>query len=124
LRVNLRLKFRASRDRLLTAQKEEESGLINQMLVDVQDDIKLAREMQNYVKMDSVMGFESEIYDHSYSPTILDEKIAHDSVVARTLARWEQTGVDRRVLLTTLPSTRHPDSQERATWQQWLRWGD
>jgi hypothetical protein len=118
------IEFYTLRDRLLTVRKEEESGLIKQMLLDVEDDIKLAREMQNYIKLDSTIGFESEIYDYSYSPALLDEKIAHDSAVAQTVEQWEQTGVDQRVLLTTLPSTTHPARQQTATWQQWLRWGD
>jgi hypothetical protein len=118
------IEFYTLRDRLLTAQKDEENGLINQMLVDVQDDIKLAHEMQNYVEMDSVIGFESEMYGYSYSPALLDEKVKHDSAVVQTLIQWQQTGADKKVLLTKLPAKIRSFHQEKPTWRQWLRWGD
>jgi hypothetical protein len=118
------IEFYTLRERLLTARKGDEPALVRQMRADVQDDIKLANEMKNYVKVDNMIGFESEIYGYSYSPALLDEKITHDSAVSQILTQWEQTGVDRRVLLTKLPSRMLSTTQEGSTWQQWLRWGD
>jgi hypothetical protein len=118
------IEFYTLRDQLLTARKEDELALVRRMRADVLDDIKLANEMHNYVDADSAIGFESEIYGYSYSPALLREKIMHDSVVSQILTQWEQTGVDRKVLLTKLPSRMLAATREGSTWQQWLRWGD
>jgi hypothetical protein len=115
--------FYTLRDRLLTANKENERALVGQMIVAVEDDIAKAHEMQGYVEMDSTIGFQSEIYDYSYSPTLLNEKIVHDSVVLETLRLWEQNGVDRTVLLSTLPPQK-PLEKPPLIWRDWLRWGD
>lgn len=115
--------FYTLRDRLLTADKEDERALVQQMIVSVEDDITNAREMLGYVEMDSTIGFQSEIYDYSYSPASLDEKIAHDSAVLERLKFWFKNGVDRTILLSELPSQKLPGNPP-VTWQDWLRWGD
>jgi hypothetical protein len=52
-----------------------------------EDDVRLAREMLPFCRRDSTVGFKSEIYDYSYSPAPLEEKIRHDAETIRTLAR-------------------------------------
>jgi hypothetical protein len=118
------IEFYMLRDQLLTARKEDELALVRRMRADVLDDIKLANEMHNYVDADSAIGFESEIYEYSYSPALLREKITHDSAVSQILTQWEHTGVDRKVLLTKLPSRMLAATRKGSTSQQWLRWGD
>jgi hypothetical protein len=115
--------FYTLRDRLITANEEDEHTLVQQMIVVVESDIAKAHEMHEYATTDSAIGFESEIYDYSYSPTLLHEKIAHDSVTLRKLKLWEQNGVDRTVLLSELPSQHIPE-KPLLTWRNWLQWGD
>lgn len=115
--------FYTLRDRLTTANKEDEHALVQQMIEVVEDDIAKAREMHGYATTDSAIGFESEIYDYSYSPTLLNQKIAHDSVTLKKLKLWQQNGVDRAVLLSELPS-QHLSEQLPLTWKNWLQWGD
>ena len=79
--------------------------------------------MKRCVALDCTIGWESEIYDYSYSEPLLEEKIRHDRETLKTLARWEETGVEPDVLATVLPTpgTQRPGP---AGWQEWLHWGD
>ncbi len=115
--------FYTLRERLLAVSKEDERPLLKQMITIVESDIANAKEMSDFADRDSAIGFQSEIYDYSYSPTLLGGKVIHDSAVLEKLKLWERDGVDHELLLTRLP-TQAPLNKTRSTWQEWLRWGD
>jgi hypothetical protein len=112
------MEFYTLRDRL-----SAEPGLVRRMHAVVEDDIRLAKEMAEYCRQDPVVGFQSEIYDYSFSPKLIAEKIRHDERTAATLARWEKSGVESAVLARMLPAVK-PAPSVRPTWREWLRWGD
>jgi hypothetical protein len=117
------LEFYTLRDRLGSAAASDQLSIAGRMRAVVEDDIRLAREMTSYAAQDPMVGFQSEIYDYSFSPTLLGEKIRHDEGTVATLARWQKTGVDPAVLARTLPVAK-PAPAPRPTWREWLRWGD
>ena len=81
------------------------------------------RLVKRYVALDSTIGWESEIYDYSYSEPLLDEKIRHDRETLKTLARWEDTGIDPEVLATGHGRPMHlPATAMRAELERCVKW--
>ncbi|MEN6607659.1 MAG: hypothetical protein ABFD60_10480, partial [Bryobacteraceae bacterium] len=117
------IEFYTLRDQLREAVAADQAVLVARLRDVVANDIQLAREMLPYVRLDCTIGFESEIYDYSYSPALLEEKIRHDSQTLMTLTKWEQNGVEAEVLARILP-TPPPLPRVQTSWQDWLRWGD
>jgi hypothetical protein len=117
------LEFYTLRDRLSHSDKAMQQQMVRRMRALTAADIAIAMEMKRYIALDCAIGWESEIYDYSYSDALIDDKIRHDSETLNTLARWEQTGVDVEVLATVLPT---PARQRPApgTWREWLCCGD
>jgi hypothetical protein len=117
------MEFYSARDRLTEVAAGEQRALVRRMREVAEDDSRLAREMTPYAERDCLVGFESEIYDYSFSPRLLAEKIEHDAKTVKTLAEWERNGVDASVLARTLPTPKTPPGV-RPSWREWLRWGD
>lgn len=117
------IEFYALRERLRQTDAAGRLPLVRRMREVTQNDIRLAEEMKPYVALDCTIGFESEIYDYSYSEATIDAKIHHDRSTAATLARWEKEGVDAVVLNRTLPAP-PPMPRKVETWREWLQWGD
>jgi hypothetical protein len=78
--------------------------------------------MKDHVALDCIIGWESEIYDYSYSGLLLEAKIQHDRDILKTLERWEQQRIEPKVLAAVLP-TAVPQPPAPVTWRDWLRWG-
>ena len=117
------LEFYTLRDQLANAGETERQRMVRRMRAVAADDIDLAAQMKRYVALDCTIGWESEIYDYSYSEPLLEEKIRHDRETLRTLARWEEHGIEPEVLAAVLP-TPAPPGPEPVTWRDWLHWGD
>lgn len=117
------LEFYTLRDRLSNADGAERQRMVRRMRTLTGDDIAVAEEMKRHVALDCTIGWESEIYDYSYSESLLKDKIRHDRETLKTLARWEEKGVEPEVLAAVLP-TPAPPHPAPITWQEWLRWGD
>lgn len=118
------LEFYALRDRLSHADATGRQRMVRRMRALVEDDIALAEQMKRCVALDCTIGWESEIYDYSYSQPLLEDKIRHDRETLNTLARWEEKGVELEVLAAVLPRTAAPPRPGPVTWREWLRWGD
>lgn len=120
------LDFYSMRDRLREAPAAEQAALVPRMRAVVENDIALAKEMKSHLALDPFIGFESENYNYSYSETLLEDKIVHDTATVRTLARWEKSGVEPEVLSAVLPTSVSTTSFKRApaSWRDWLRWGE
>jgi len=116
------VEFYTLRDTLAGKAPEERRAVVRRLRQVVEDDIALARQMLPLQRTDCLIGFESEIYDYSFSPRLLEAKIAHDERTAKTLAGWERNGVDL-AMLAPLPVPA-PVPTAPARWQDWLRWGD
>ncbi len=117
------IEFYTLRDRLRDAAAADQAPLVARLREVVADDIELARQMQPHTELDCTIGFESEIYDYSYSPALLEEKIRHDSRTLETLTKWKHSGVEPEVLARTLPAP-PPAPPHPPDWREWLKWGD
>ena len=117
------LEFYTLRDRLLNADAAGRRQLIRRMRAVTEDDIAIAEEMRRYVALDCMIGWQSEIYDYSYSEPLLKDKIRNDRETLKTLTRWEKNGVESEVLTAILP-TPAPPRPAPITYQDWLQWGD
>jgi hypothetical protein len=117
------MEFYMLRDRLLNADSAGRQRMVRRMRALTEDDIAIAEEMMRHVALDSSIGWQSEIYDYSYSESLLKDKIRHDRETVKTLARWEKKGVEPEVLTAVLP-TPAPPSPAPITNQDWLQWGD
>jgi hypothetical protein len=80
--------------------------------------------MRRHMALDGNIGWQSEIYDYSYSETLLKDKIRHDRETLKTLARWEKAGIEPGVLTAVLPTPPPPPAPPPPTYQDWLQWGD
>jgi hypothetical protein len=119
------LEFYTLRDQLASTSGSESQRLVRRLRALAADDIALAEQMKRYVALDCTIGWESEIYDYSYSEPRLEEKIRHDRGTLHTLARWEEHGIEPEVLAAMLPTPAPPRPEpEQVTWREWLRWGD
>lgn len=117
------IEFYTLRDGLSNADPQNHPQMVRHMRALTEDDIALALEMKRYVRLDCTIGWQSEIYDYSYSESLLNHKIRHDRETLKTLMRWEEKGIEPQVLATVL-STAVPRSIGPITWRDWLRWGD
>ena len=117
------LEFYLLRERLKEAGAADSRTLVRRMRALVEDDIRLAQQMTPLVALDCTIGFESEIYDYSYSAALLDEKIRHDRGTLETLSRWEENGVQPEVLTRVLPAPA-PARPAPEGWRDYLKWGD
>ncbi len=117
------IEFYMLRDRLPDVEATARPSLIRRMRKVVLDDIRLAEQMKTYVALDCAIGFESEIYDYSYSAATIEAKIRHDRLSAATLVRWEKQGADMDVLHRSLPAPL-PVKRPAPGWREWLAWGD
>jgi hypothetical protein len=111
--------FYALRDRLLEPPAEAHPATLARMQQVARDDIGVTRAMMGWLAVEPRLGFESEIFDFSYSRPLLEEKILQVRDMLPTLARWEREGVAPEVLQRTVEEAdwlrpdRDPD-----------RWGD
>lgn len=119
------IEFYHLRDRLRECAPAVQKGLLRSMLRLVEDDISVARKAKKYLGMDSFIGFESEIYDYSYSERLIDDKIKQGKKVLQTLALWLKTGIDHLVLNKAVSNGRPTTpGKKKPTYKQWLKYGD
>ena len=121
------IEFYTLRDRLLKASASKREALVARLRQIVEDDLALAEEMKTYLAADAAIGFHSEMYDYSFSPELLDEKIRDTRQTLETSARWQRTGIEPDVLNRSLPAAQpscpaKPSSELGD--QDPLRWGD
>ena len=110
------IEFYHLRDRLRESRAEKPSSLkalVNRLAGIVADDLALASAMKRVLRGHASIGFESEIYDYSYSPELIDEKIGHDRKTLQRLRRWARSGGQFDVLDRVLP-TPTPDPARQA----------
>ena len=117
------MEFYTLRDRLQATGAAGRTPLIRRMREVTRDDMRLAEAMKRHLALDCVIGFESEIYDYSYSLETVEAKIRHDRRTVATLAEWEKAGIDAAVLNRVLPAPA-PAPRPPVTWRDWLQWGD
>ena len=111
--------FYALRDSLLEKGAAERPTMLQRMQKVARADIEVACEMKDLLAVEPHLGFESEIFDFSYTPALIEEKIMQVRDMLPTLARWEREGIE-------------PESLERTVEEsEWLRpdrdpdrWGD
>jgi len=111
--------FYVLRDRLLETDASEHPAILRRMQAVARDDIQVARDMRDLLSIEPTLGFEAEIYDFSYSKSLLNEKILQIGDVLPMLEQWEKFGIDPVILKRTVEEAewlrpdRNPD-----------RWGD
>ncbi|MDD5483315.1 MAG: hypothetical protein PHP98_06650 [Kiritimatiellae bacterium] len=119
------IEFYQLRDYLHKSEPAVQKRLLRKMRNTVLDDIALARAMKKFLRMEIFIGFESEIYDYSYSGKLLDDKIKQAKKVLQTLSSWQKTGVDHSVLNRIIAGPRQPALTEREkNYKQWIKYGD
>ena len=111
--------FYALRDDLREKDRAEHPAMLRHMQDVARDDLRVAREMKDLLAVEPRLGFESEIFDYSYSPALLEEKILQVQDMLPTLARWEQDGIEPEILERTVEEAEwlRPDRDPD-------RWGD
>jgi len=111
--------FYALRDSLLETQTAERPGVLKRMQEVARDDVRLATEMKDLLAVEPRLGFESEIFDFSYSKSLLEEKVLQVEDMLPTLERWEREGIEPEVLERTVEEAEwlRPDRDPD-------RWGD
>lgn len=107
------------RDRLKTADAETQTALLRRMLAVANDELNHTREMKNWIGVEPSIGFQSEIYDFSYSLPLLDAKLIQVERMRETLQNWQKYGVDQETLTRTVEEVEfaRPDADPD-------RWGD
>jgi hypothetical protein len=111
--------FYALRDKLKDSPEAEHPGILQRMEEVAREELQNASEMIPLMKADPAIGFESEIYDYSYSLSLIDQKLFQIKEMLPILERWRREGIDRDLLNRTveeadaLPPEGMPD-----------RWGD
>ncbi|HEY3418833.1 MAG TPA: hypothetical protein VGM23_18315, partial [Armatimonadota bacterium] len=118
------IEFYLLRDLLGQDYAAAHPAIIERMRKVALDDILLAEEMKRYQEIDPAIGFESELYAYSFSPALLDAKIAQVKGMLKTLARWSQLGVELDLFSPIAAPTPCPTPIPHPAYQQWLRWGE
>lgn len=111
--------FYALRDALRESDPSAHPALLEKLANVVRDDLHVAREVKVLLAVDPTIGFQSEIYDYSYSLPLVEAKIVQASATLKTLERWRQNGVEREILARTVEDT----ELMRPDWNP-DRWGD
>ncbi|MBU4248044.1 MAG: hypothetical protein KKD14_06740 [Verrucomicrobia bacterium] len=88
------IEFYTLRDGLLHSAGEKQRGLLARMRQVAEDDLTLASEMKQYLKIHPAIGFFPEMYAYSYSAKLIDDKIQQVYTMLETLDQWRQTGVE------------------------------
>lgn len=112
-------RFYTDRDALLTSDAAQQKHLVERMIATAEHDLTLAERMKRLLAIDPTIGYESEIYDFSFSQRLIDEKLLQVTDMLPTLRCWARDGVDEEVLRRTVEEA------------EWLRpdrlpdrWGD
>jgi hypothetical protein len=98
------IEFYWLRDALRDGPRSRQRDLLDRLCAVAQADIALAEEMKGYQAAVPAIGFHSEIFDYSFSPQLLADKIRHTRKTLETLERWQQMGVELNVLNASLPA--------------------
>lgn len=111
--------FYAVRDRLLETEGAGHRDLLNRMREVACDDLLIAETMRDCLKVEPWLGFMPEIFDFSYTPCRLAEKIFQTRELVATLERWMRNGIEPDVLNRTVEESERlrPDRVPD-------RWGD
>jgi hypothetical protein len=111
--------FYALRDRLLEEDASGHPAMLKRMQEVARDDVRIAQGMRDLLDAEPRLGFESEIFDYSYSGSLLEEKILQVQDMLPTLARWEREGIEPETLKRTVEEAEwlRPDRDPD-------RWGD
>ena len=121
------IEFYTLRDQLLKSPAPRRDTMVARLRQVAEEDIALAEEMKSYLATDAAIGFHSEMYDYSFSPELLDEKIHHSRQTLDILARWQRTRIEPDVLNRLLPAAQSPCPAKPSSDlgdQDPLRWGD
>lgn len=111
--------FYTLRDQLLAANPKQQQAILTRLCDIARDEIAHASAMLEAMAADPRIGFESEIFDYSFSPSLVREKILQVQDTLVILQRWKTTGVDPQVLQRTTQEAEalRPDRDPE-------RWGD
>lgn len=111
--------FYDRRNRLLEADPAEQTRLLERLRQVVLDEIEVCRAMLGLIDREPAIGFESEIFDFSYSSSLVQEKLLQLQDLLPTLEQWIERGPDRAVLERTVDQAEwtRPDRDPD-------RWGD
>lgn len=107
------------RNKLLDRAAAERATLVKRMMSVARDDVQVAKEMRDLMAVEPLLGFESELFDFSYTPPLLDQKVLQVQDMLSTLERWVKEGVQEDVLRRTVEEAEatRPDRDPD-------RWGD
>lgn len=107
------------RDQLRDGGPSGDLGRVDQMQSVARNELTVAQEVKELIAIDPWIGFQSEIYDFSYSSALIEAKIIQVMGMLATLAQWQRTGVDFAVLSRTVEEVEfaRPDHDPD-------RWGD
>ncbi len=111
--------FYSLRDSLLEAAPSDHPAIVARMSAVARDDVQAAKAMLELLAREPRLGFETEIFDYSYTRPLLAEKILQVQEMLPILARWEANGIEPEILRRTVEEAdllrpdRDPD-----------RWGD
>ena len=103
------------RDRLPASDAAAHPAMLARMQTVARDDLAVTRQMTGLLAVEPRLGFESEIFDFSYTRALLEEKLLQVEDMLPTLALWQQHGIDTEVLERTV---------EEAEWLRPDRCGD
>jgi len=111
--------FYHQRDQLLDAEPARQQELVRSLIETAEHDRDVASGMLELMEIEPTLGYEPEVYDFSFSKTLVEEKILQVSDMLPMLRSWLGREVNREVL-------------ERTTEEaEWLRpdripdrWGD
>jgi hypothetical protein len=117
------LEFYKLRDQLENSNKVDQQQMVRRMRTVVAGDIAVAQNMKRYLAIDCTIGWQSEIYDYSYSDALIDDKIQQDTETLKILTRWAEKGIEPDRLAAVLP-TAAPRRSSPVTWRDWLPYGD
>jgi len=94
--------FYALRGSLLKTDAAEHPAVLQRMREVATDDIHIAEEMMRWMAAELTLGYESEMFDFSYTPALLSEKILQVRDMLPTLQRWERDGIEPEILERTV----------------------
>lgn len=118
------IEFYLQRSALISKNGEIQKTTAARLAEIITLDILLAEQMIVLQKKHPAIGFESEIYEYSYSPALLREKIRHDK---KTLEKLNNKTKLRAALSKTMPDTRAGKVQvyhRNTNWRTYINAGD
>jgi hypothetical protein len=103
--------FYALRDQLKISAETAHPAILERLEDVAKDELAVCGQVRALLSIDPTLGFESEIYDFSYSISLIDQKMLQVSQMLPIVARWRRGGVEREILERTVEEaeTLRPD---------------